>query len=161
MKIFIFILLFVILYAYCYFVYPRHISIIQASLSEFNFNMLLERQPLVIQDNIKDIFTVLNSWFSINIIEDLEFDQNRLWNINFHKYLYCYSTEDTEILLYKAGNTVTGDTPDNTKPVIPIKLKKNQSLIIPYRWYYNIKNINSIKLYGIHDYVTYILDIII
>lgn len=161
MKIFIFILLLVILYAYCYFIYPHHISIIQATLSEFNFNMLLERQPLVIEDNVKDVFAVLNSWFSINIIEDIEFDSKRLWNINFHKYLYCYSTEDTEILLYKAGKTVSGDTPDNTEPVIAIKLKKNQSCIIPYRWYYNIKNINSIKLYGIHDYITYILDIII
>ena len=161
MKIFIFIVLVVLLYAYCYFVYPHHISIIQSTLSEFNFNMLLERQPLVIEDTVKDIFMVLNSWFSFNIIQDIEFNQNRLWNINFHKYLYCYSTEDTEILLYKAGNNVTNDTPDNSEPVIAIKLKQKQSLIIPYRWYYNIKNINDVKLYGIHDYVTYVIDVII
>jgi hypothetical protein len=123
--------------------------------------MLLERQPLVIEDNVKDIFTVLNSWFGYNFIQDVEFDNKRIWNINFHKYLYCYTTEDTEILLYKAGNKVNDDIPDNTEPVLAIKLKQNQSIIIPYKWFYNIKNINTMKLYGIHDYVTYLIDAII
>jgi len=161
MKTFIFVAIFVLLYAYCYFIYPHHISIIQTNLSDFNFNMLLERQPLVIEDNVKDIFTVLNSWFGYNFIQDVEFDNKRIWNINFHKYLYCYTTEDTEILLYKAGNKVNNDVPDNTEPVLAIKLKKNQGVIIPYKWFYNVKNINTMKLYGIHDYITYLMDAII
>lgn len=161
MKTFVFVLIFVLLYTYCYFIYPHHISIIQTNLRDFNFNMLLERQPLVIEDNVKDIFTVLNSWFGYNFIQDVEFDNKRIWNINFHKYLYCYTTEDTEILLYKAGNKVNDDIPDNTEPVLAIKLKQNQSIIIPYKWFYNIKNINTMKLYGIHDYVTYLIDAII
>jgi len=40
-------------------------------------------------------------------------------------------------------------------------LKKTQSIVIPYRWYYNIKNKDDVKLYGIHDYVTYFVDFFI
>lgn len=156
-KIFSIILFIVILYAYCYFIYPSHISIVQTSLQDFDFNLLLNRQPLVIEDQIKDVVSVISSWFSPNIVQDIQFDTKRTWNLNYHKYLYCYAINDTEVLLYPPGNKVINDVPDNREPIIAIKLKKHQSLVIPYRWYYN----TSIKLYGIHDYITYILSVII
>jgi len=159
MKIFFIILFIAVIYAYCYFIYPSHISIVQTSLQDFDFNLLLNRQPLVIEDQIKDVLSVISSWFSPNIVQDIQFDKKRTWNINFHKYLYCYATDDTDILLYPPGNKVVNDVPDNREPILAIKLKKNQSLVIPYRWYYNAPT--NVKLYAIHDYMTYILAIII
>lgn len=157
----IIIVLMIFLYIYCYFIYPNYISILQTSLKEFEFNLLFKKQPLVIQDKLKDVLSILQAWFSPNIINDTIFDKNKLWNINKYKYLYCYALEDTEILLYSPKNKVINDTPNNDEPIIEIKLKKSQSLIIPYHWYYNIKNIDSIKLYGIHDYITYLINIFI
>jgi hypothetical protein len=154
-NIFLIILIITAIYAYCYFIFPSHISIIQTSLQEFDFNLLLNRQPIVIEDQIKDVLTVISSWFSPNIIEDIQFDSKRTWNLNFHKYLYCYATDDTDILLYPPGNKVINDIPDNREPILAIKLKKNQSLIIPFRWYYNAPK--NVKLYAIHDYMTYII----
>lgn len=148
-------------YVYCYFIYPSNVSIIQTSLKEFDFNLLLKRQPLVIEDTIKDVLLVINSWFSPNIIKDVMFDDKRIWNVNYHKYLYVYALQDTEILLCSASHKVTEDLADTNELIIAIKLKRHQSVIIPFRWHYNIKNINSVKLYGIHDYVTYALDFFI
>lgn len=145
-------------YIYCYFIFPKNLSIVQTSLEDFDFHLLLKRQPLVIEDKVKDIIVVLTSWFSTNIIQDSEFDMKRIWNLNSHKYLYCYALSDSEILLYPPGNNVVNDTPDNREPIIGIQLREMQSIIIPFRWYYNIKNNESIKLYGIHDYVTYAID---
>jgi hypothetical protein len=161
MKLIIIILSLIVFYVYCYFIYPTHVSILQTSLEDFDFNMLLNRQPLVIEDKIKDVKYVLSAWFSGNIIQDTSFDSKRIWNINSHKYMYLYSIRDTEILLYPAGNTVINDVPDNREPVLAIQLKKTQSIVIPYRWYYNIKNKDDVKLYGIHDYVTYFVDFLI
>lgn len=161
MNLIIIILAILLGYVYCYFIFPTNISIIQSSLEDFDFHLLLKRQPLMIEDKIKDIIVVLNSWFSSNIIQDIYFDEKRLWNLNSHKYLYCYALSDVEILLYPPGNKVVNDTPDNREPVIGIPLKAKQSIIIPFRWYYNIKNNQSIKLYGIHDYVTYTIDMVI
>lgn len=151
----------IIFYIYCYFVFPKNISILQSSLDEFNFNMLLKRHPLVIEDTVKDILSLLKLWFSPNIVQNINYDPKRLWNINSHKYLYVYSLENTEILIYPPTKKVVNDLPDNTEPIISIKLKKYQSLVIPYRWYYNINDIDKLKLYGIHDYITYLLDYII
>lgn len=158
-KILLIILFVAVVYTYCYFIFPSHISILQTSLQDFDFNLLLNRQPVVIEDKIKDVRSVLSSWFSPNIIEDIQFDKKRTWNINFHKYLFCYATDDADILLYPPGNKVVNDVPDNREPIIAVKLKKGQSLVIPYRWYYNAPN--NIKLYGIHDYITYILAFIL
>ncbi len=146
-----------IFYIYCYFINPTYISILQTSLKDFDFNMLLKKQPLVIEDKCKNILSILQAWFSPNIIQDIEYNTKRIWNINIHKYLYCYALNDTEILLYPPKNKVINDTPDSSEPVLAIKLKALQSVVIPYCWYYNIKNINQIKLYGIHDYITYLL----
>lgn len=150
-----------IFYTYCYFIFPDYISILQTSLNEFEFNLLYKRQPLIIEDKIKDVINILNAWFSQNIIKDQKYDVNIIWNKNKYKYIYCYAILDCEILLCNPKNKIINDTPDINEPIIEIKLKQNQSLIIPYYWNYSVKNNNNIQLYGIHDYITYCLEYII
>ena len=72
-------------------------------------------------------------------------------------FLHCLN--DCEILLYQAGQKIINNIPDTKEPILIIKLKKNQSLIIPFKWYYYIKNNDNIiytNNIGIHDYITYI-----
>ena len=152
----------IVLYTCCYFIFPTNISILQTNLSDFNFDLLLKKQPLVIEDNVKDILLLLKSWFSSNIINDIYYDDKRSWNINYHKYLYMHCLNNTEVFLYPSSNKkISNDNIDGNETIIGINIKSNQGIIIPYRWYYNIKNKNDIKLYGIHDYITYIIDYII
>lgn len=157
MKVKLVVLCIILFYIYCYFVFPDDVKILQSSLNDFEYNMLLRRQPLVIEDNVKDIISLIKTWFKGNIIQDAFFDNNIIWNINNYKYLLIYSLEDTEILLYQAGNNVVDDVPDEREPVISITLKKFQSTIVPYRWFYNLSNKNDVKLYGVHDYVTFLI----
>lgn len=162
MKLFLIIIGIISAYVYCYFVFPTEISILQTSLKEFDFNLLHRRQPLVVQDYVDDVTGLINAWFSSNIVDNnIFFDHNRIWNINSHKYCYAYAVEDTEILVYSAANKIVNDTPDNSEPVVAIKLKKYQSVVIPFKWCYHVKNKDSIKLYGIHDYVTWGLHLFI
>jgi len=68
--------------------FSNNIIILQTSLNDFDFNLLLERQPIVIEDYIIDIISVIKSWFASNIIEDLSYDCSILWNLNRHKFLF-------------------------------------------------------------------------
>lgn len=162
MKIIYYILLIIcFIYIYGYFVNPQEISIIQSSLKEFDLSFLLRKQPIVIDDCIKDVLNVINLWFSTNIINDARFNNKYVWNKNSYKYIYMYALADQEVYIYPPNFKIINDEPSNKDPIIAIKLKQCQSLILPFKWSYNIKNIDFIKLYGIHDYTTYILDIFI
>lgn len=156
--IFFIIIIILILYSFCYFIYPTSIIILQTTLNDFNFNQLLQKQPLVIGDKIADINTLLKLWFNPNII-NIYIPIPYNWNINNHKYMFIYSLEDTEILLLPVGKKLINNNPDEKDTILAIKLYKNQSIIIPFKWrfYFNNQNIN---IYGIHDYITYILNII-
>lgn len=160
MKIHYIVIVLIIFYLYGYFVYPPDITILQTKLKDFHFGILLEKQPIVIEDCIKDIFSVIDSWFSTNIVQDVEFDNRHLWNINSHKYLFIYSLNNTEVYLYPPRYKIVDDKPNENDPILAIKLKNSQSVIIPYKWNYNLKN-EDVKLYGIHDYATYFMDFVI
>lgn len=137
-------------------------SILQTSLTDFDFNMLQQRQPLVVQDCIAedDLNNVLQAWFSPNItnVYNVKIDGSTPWNINNYKYCYAYALEDTELMLCPA-NIKSGNGEADEPICLAIKMKKSQSVIIPFKWQYG--NINDIILYGIHDYVTWILDLLI
>ena len=45
--------------------------------------------------------------------------------------------------------------PDASAEISTIKLN-NMALIIPFKWYYHISS-NSVELYGINDYITYMI----
>ena len=45
--------------------------------------------------------------------------------------------------------------PDASAEISTIKLN-NMALIIPFKWYYHI-SAKDVELYGIHDYITYMI----
>lgn len=151
MKLLIIILSIIILiYAYCYYIFPKEISILQTDLTNFNFNLLSSRQPIVISDYIQDPSEVIKSWFNYNIINpELNNDSND-WKHNNYKYLFINANEDTEVIIYKAE--ITKINPKSDDNIIIIKLQKNQSLILPFKWKYYSNNINK---WGIDDLITF------
>ncbi len=160
-KLLLLIIVLIIGYAYCYFVFPKDLHILQTSVRDFDFNLLQARQPLVVQDAIpNDMDTLIKSWFSPNIVKKLEQPVEDKWKINTHKFLLVHVHQDTELLLYQAGHKIdTNGMPSTDEPIIAIKMKEFQSVIIPYRWHYHLNK--ECNLYGIHDYVTYVIDILI
>jgi hypothetical protein len=150
MKLLIIILaIIIIIYVYCYYVFPTEISILQTDLSNFNFNLLSSRQPIVISDFIQNPLEVINSWFNYNIINSNN-DENNDWIHNNYKYLFINAYKDTEVIIYKAE--ITKMNPKAEDNIIIIKLQKNQSLILPFKWKYYSTNINK---WGIDDLITF------
>ena len=140
-----------LIYAYCYYIFPKEVSILQTDLTNFNFNLLSARQPIVISDFIQDPSEVIKSWFNYNIINpDNNDNNNDDWKHNNYKYLFINATQDTEVIIYKAEITKINPKPEDN--IIIIKLQKNQSLILPFKWKYYSNNINK---WGIDDLITF------
>ena len=156
MKIILIIIFIIILFLYtlCYYIFPSDITILQTTIEHFNFDLLSSRQPIVISDYLNNPEEIINSWFKYNIIsydDDNDNDDNDDdWKHNNSKYLFINANEKTEIIIYKAERTK--ENPPEDGKIIIIKLEKNQSLILPFKWkYYE----NKIDKWKIDDYITF------
>ena len=159
MKFKIFIIFLIIFYIYCYFVFPSSVQILQTNIKDFNFSLLNNKQPIVITDYLFEKEKLINSWFNYNFTSainnknDINDDNN--WIHNNNKYLFINANNDTEIIIYKAS--IYNNIPNENDTIIAIKLEKNQSLILPYKWKYYIKTKDDINIWGINDLITYVL----
>jgi hypothetical protein len=135
----------------CYYVFPKEISILQTEIDTFNLTSLALRQPIVISDLLQDPNEIIESWFKFNF-KYQDYDISNDWMQNRHKYLFINALEDTEIIIYKAEIKKTNPNPDDK--IIAIKLKKYQSLILPFKWKFFGINFNK---WAIDDLITFSL----
>jgi len=155
----IIIIIIILIYIYCYFI-PPFIQILQTTIKDFNFPILYTRQPIVIEDCIQEKDELIYSWFNYNFIKFIDNNDNEepQWNHNNYKYLFINATIDTEVIIYKAS--IYSKIPDENDRIIAIKLKKDQSLILPYKWKYFINNKKDIRLWGINDLITFFVSFV-
>jgi len=146
--IYIFIII-IIIYICCYFIFPPDILILQSNISDFNFSSLITRQPIVIGDYLQEPEKLVHLWFNTNFKTSL--NPKNDWVQNKNKYLFINASKDTEIIIYKA--TILSYIPNEDDKIIAIKLKKSQSLILPYRWNYYL-NPDDVSVWGINDVIT-------
>jgi len=159
MNLYLILLIIIIFYICCYFIFPSNILILQTTIKDFNFSLLHSRQPIVITDYLQEKEKLIYSWFNYNIIKELDnYDDNDDWQQNNYKYLFINAYNDTEIIIYKASIFFT--IPDENDQIIAIKLEKDQSIILPYKWRYYIKNKNDVQMWGINDYITSFLGLL-
>ena len=171
MNYYYYILLFIfliIIYASLYYIYNDELIIYQVESSHFDFNLLYNKQPIIIQDSIKNIDDILVNWFNYNIIEyDVNIPNILNWNINNFKYFLIYAdAQEENSIEITLGNPLTKH--ENNVPISPdiisdynqklttILLNKNKLLIIPFKWFYHLNIISGKpRFFGIHDYITY------
>ena len=153
MKLIYIIFILIILYTLCYYVFPNEISILQTNIENFNFSLLSKRQPLVISNYLYEPITVIESWFKYNFIKKIieNENENKDWKHNNYKYLFINANDNIEVTIYKAQ--IQKQNPKSDDKIIIIKLEKNQSLILPFKWKYYIDN-NNYNLWGIDDLIT-------
>ena len=152
--ILIVIIISILIYISCYFIFPPFIQILQTTIKDFNFPILYTRQPIVIEDCIQDKEELIYSWFNYNFIKFIDNnDEEPQWNHNKYKYLFMSADTDTEVIIYKAS--IYSKIPDENDRIIAIKLKKDQSLILPYKWKYFINKKEDIRLWGMNDLITF------
>jgi len=154
-NLFIIIIIIILIYISCYFIFPPSVQILQTTITDFNFPVLYTRQPIVIYDYLQEKEELINSWFKFNYKKNLEIQENQ-WIYNKYKYLFISANIDTEIIIYKAS--ISSKIPTENDSIIAIKLKKDQSLILPYRWKYYHNN--DINIWGIHDLITFFVSLV-
>lgn len=183
--IFLSILVIIIIYASLYYIFNDELTIYQVEAKHFDFSLLYKKQPIIIQDSIKNIDDILVDWFNYNIIEpDVLIPNIWGWNRNNFKYLLIYAgAQEEDSVEITLGNPLTKQ--ENNIPISPdmlpeynqklttILLNKNKILIIPFKWFYHISILaspdsytdpanyaNVPRFFGIHDYVTYGLTVV-
>lgn len=149
MNFYLIVLILVCIYAYCYYIKPSQFVILQTTLNNFSFDLLFEKQPIVISDKIADINQIISTWFDGNFIKDININIiNDDWIINKNKYLYIQSNDDNMEIIISRNESNVG-----------VKLKNKQSVILPFmcKYYIDKNNKNNINIKGIDDYITYFL----
>jgi hypothetical protein len=159
------IILFVAIYIYSYYKYPQTVSILQTRPYEFKTDMLLERQPIVIENNASDLDELKATFFRFNPTEEFNLSASDIWHRNRYKYVAIQLEKPGEIILCPPRAKIISD-PENTDEEIPdptdanllaIQAKTGEIVIIPFHWRYLITSKLNVKCLGIHDYVTYFL----
>ena len=147
-----------------YYRYPSKVTILQTSLSNFYFDMLCEKQPIVIEDRLVDVGVLSDVWFKHNTVERFQLASsdidNPIWIRNNYKFTVVNCQDACEVLLASAT-----DEPDknNVMPenatLVALRLAAHQSVIIPYHMHYAItqRENKTVACLGIHDLLTRIL----
>lgn len=147
----------VVLYVRYYFKSPSEVAILQTTLSNFVFDILREKQPVVIQDRVQEVREIKQSWFKHVLTYDMAFDadEHTRWYTNKFKYLVIHPSDACEVLLYPASEKLEeGGAPPQDATLVAIQLAENQLLIIPYRMHYSLSCPSKVRAVGVHDYVT-------
>ena len=156
MYILICIFIFLCIYIYGYYKYPANVSILQTSLREFSSSMLLEKQPLILEDKTIDISKIKNTLFKYNYTQSFHLKQSEIWNYNRYKYCIIQFENDGEIYLIQPGTKIENNIPLENEKLLGIQGKQGQILILPLHWHYMILD-TSVNCIGTHDMITYFL----
>lgn len=142
------------MYIYSYYLHPSSVKVLQTTHSAFNSTMLLEKQPVVIQDDPPN----LSGWM---------FKQNGVclapnsWNKNVYKHLVLTNTSKApkEVIVSPAtAKRDIDDVPINESAIIAFQVSPQQSIILPFHWScYIADDSNCLYGVGLHDIITYFL----
>lgn len=152
--IYLFIVL-LIIYSLCYFIFNNEIELLQIEKNNLTMDLLIQKNPIIIQNNIDLDF--IKSIFKNNIINIIK--PNELWNRNNSKYVIIIPITDTNIFISKPKK-IKYEIPNKDEIIIDVKLKKNNSILLPFKWYYSLNNVEDVMTISIHDYITYLLKFI-
>lgn len=147
-------------YILSYYKYPDKTSILQTSLSQFKFEMVLQKQLLVIDDTQTKLEVIRDAWFKFSIVSNFNLDGSETWHKNRYKYNIMQAITDGEILFFPAKKkSLIGQdgAPPSDENILSIKLSAGQVVIVPLHWYYLIPNEMSVQCMGVHDLITYVL----
>ncbi len=162
MRVFIIVIvvLVILLYTQYYYKYNLEYTIVQAYLQDFDGQLLYEKNPIVIYDqiyNIQELFETVLAYsymFKKDVIVNTEIVTKCM-----HKYFIMWSDEGeaaVKLINPKFKNEIKGQIADSNVNYVTVKLKEKQVLIVPSLWYYYTenKNINAI---GLDDLVSFLV----
>lgn len=147
----------IIVYVFAYFRHPKEVHILQTALKDFTFDMLREKQPIVIDDRVKSLEDIGKVWFGPNINTYFRLTHSELWHKNKYKYIVLQVEQEGDIYMYPAGKKMIQGLPDTDETLLAVHLLPGQMVILPYRWWYHIPDRMVVSAIGVNDYITYVL----
>jgi homogentisate 1,2-dioxygenase len=133
--------------------------VLQTSLHDFQFDMLTEKQPLVIHDRVADMSQVMDAWFPYNRKKAFTLPvDTEAWHRNTYKYLVVAAhVAPIEVYLYGARQPLGADgKPDPQESLLAIALQPLQIVVVPRGMRYMISGADANAI-GVHDWISFIL----
>jgi len=126
----------------------------------FKPEILLDKQPIIIDDNDVNITEFKSNIFGINPSHTFILNNSEIWYKNKYKYLILQSKNGSSNILLCNPNYVDNKTnkpieSENTE-IVEVQLSEGQVLVLPFNWLYYVQN-STVDCIGIHDYITYFL----
>lgn len=130
-----------IVYGRYYLKYNKDIEILQVYLDSFKLDLLYERYPILIYDQVYDHKDLLQSIFAYSYM----FSKNEkktpsIPRINRSKFVLLSSEKDCVVNIinprYEKEAKLEKPFKDTQMQYVSVKLRANQVLILPSRWIY-------------------------
>lgn len=131
--LFLLAILVVVAYMYYYKTYKTDVVILQTFLDQADLNLLYERYPVVIYDQVMDPRALLKTLFSYSYMFKSESQiQKGVETINKSKYMMLWhnETQNEDVFVDILNPPVIKEQ----KSEVSIKLRKHQVIILPAFW---------------------------
>lgn len=150
-----------VIYVTYYYRYPEEVAILQNTVGDMDLNALLQKQPIVVEDQVLELEALANAWFKFHYktsVTPLRQD-TEAWARNRYKYLMIQPATKAEIMMYPPAKPILLDgAPDPNETLLVIPLEANQPVILPLHWRYRFLELNTdYTLVGAHDWMTWLL----
>ena len=143
------------MYIYSYYMFPKSVTILQTSANRFTTTMLLDKQPVVVEESPDFFDTQMSSWYTHKYVS-YNID---IWHKNKFKYLGLHSVSPCELLACP-GSPPPPDDPSDHVSIIAFKMRPGQTVFLPFHWSYCVAQQTTdqpLKVVGVHDLVTFFL----
>lgn len=160
------IILVIMVYLKYYLAASNDFQIIQASITKVNPKHLFEKQPIIIDEPLVNTSSLTKTLFKYlytfkrekNTIPSNVILQNKykymILSPQAHASSTVYIAHPKHSMLIK--NALQKPTMTHVKPLIAIKLKKNQCMILPLHWWYKTEH-DQFQVIMMDDLLTIIL----
>lgn len=161
--LFIVLCIIVVVYISYYYRYPTAITILQTTLQNFYFDMLREKQPIVIQDRVVNTDDMMRAWFKYNSTHTFDLQtsdaSNPSWIRNNYKYTLIHCRKPCEVLIASAKDVPKNNVLPDNATIVALRLSADQCVIIPYHMHYAVTHSEKTIVHcaGVHDWITRII----
>jgi hypothetical protein len=159
--ILIIIIIIILVYGRYYLKYNKDIKILQVNLDNLDLNILYEKYPILIYDQVYDHDQLLKTIFNYSIQYSVSKDLiPSIPIINKSKYLLISSAEDTNSIINIINPKYNNEAKkrveflDTKMQYVSIKLKPKQVIILPSRWIY--QSYDNVHITGLDDILSII-----
>lgn len=174
----ILITVFTIFYIQCYYKFPNDFSLIQTTLSDFTPDLLLEKQPIYLFDQIVNPADLLSTLFKYQYLYHiLSLSKNDFLKQNLSKWVIIYNDgfSDTTVSImhpeeakhrtflpsrFIKKNYILCKNPTVSNSCVEILLKPKKNVFVPMNWLYKTNADNLLEIH-LHDPITCISSFII